>query len=437
MRKMKKIQKSMKASKGTIRPKTKKAGTKKAIKAAKVKSAPKKVQKKSVRPKSAPLKQAKPKKKTVVRGAKHSPKKTKNSPKRITAPTKSKNPGKKQPTLTNLYQNDLKNLSNGFWGNLDLLCFQQIKLKDVTADIVYASDDVGVVVKVLSQPGTWQVNTTTDSCKNGKTLLESPIAELKKLCSLIKESEPESKLIPTIILMRGTIKNEAEIQTYLKKKGVRLVRPDTFTQSKLPVLSQLLQANFPPAITSIGTNEIWDEEEVSLIAEPVTRVKSRKHLLTQKQTQKLASYIATVAHAGYFPAGSGTIGSLIALPIAYVLNQTNLIAMWISILLAMWIGVWAIQKFTENKVEKDPSSVIIDEVVGQSIAFALVAPGLLHWPVLLIGFILFRFFDICKFGLVKYFDKQKNAWGVMMDDVIAGLQTTFILVLLQILYILT
>ena len=436
MRKTKKTQKTRKANNGGKRLKTT-VVREKMPKAVKTKSAPKKVQKKSVHTKSSVLKHTKSIKKPTVHASKtYASKKTKNAPKRSSAPIKSKRTSQKKSSSNILYREDLKNLSNGFWGNLDLLCFQQVRLENATADIVYASDDVGIIIKVLSNSGTWQVNTATDTWKNRKTSITSPIAELKKLCTFVKNAEPNSKIIPAIILMRGTIQDEEKVQNYLKKHGVQLIKSDSFKQSRLPALSQLLQANFLPIITSIRTDEDWDGNRAPVVKQ-VSFPNSRKHLLTQKQTQKLASCIATVARAGYFPVASGTIGSLIALPIAYILNQMCLITMWISILLTMLIGVWAIKRFTQNKVDKDPSSVIIDEVVGQLIPFAFVASGLLHWPILLTGFILFRFFDICKFGLVKYFDRQKNAWGVMLDDVIAGLQTAFILVLLQILYILT
>jgi len=334
-----------------------------------------------------------------------------------------------------LYQKDLQTLSNGFWGNLDLLCFTQIPLDDITSDVIYASDDVGVVVKVLSTEGTWQVDTKLDIWKNGNTKLIEPIAELTQICTLLHQKEPDCTLIPTLVLMRGAIKNEKTVETYLNAQGIRLVKVDDSVSAQLPLLFHVLRSSFSPIITPLDVSDqaFSLQENQALIAQRYA--KPRRHSLAHKLSKHLASNIATVAHTGDFPIASGTIGSLIALPIAYALNHISVLALWAMIIVTFFIGTWATNRFTKNKVEKDPSSVIIDEVVGQSIPFAFVAPGLLHIPLLIAGFVLFRFFDICKFGLVKYFDQEKNAWGVMMDDVIAGLQTAFILVLLQMWYL--
>ena len=411
----------------------KKAAVKKAVvkKAVAVKKQPKSVAK-HVKPQAAPKgKVTHTAKKKVVKKTKTQPTAAKRAPviQREAQPL----------TPQALHQKDLHILSNGFWGNLDLICFTQIALGNVTADVVYASDDVGIITKVLSLPGTWHVDTATDTWTNGQTEIVAPLNELKQFCASLKEKEPVGKLIPAIILMRGVIANEKEVEAYLNKHHVRLVKFDHSIQSPLPLLFQLLQENFQPILAPLDLmlEAEYDDADDNVPARQRQPRRHRKHSVALKLSKHLASNIATVVHTGYFPKASGTIGSLIALPIAYVLNQTSLAIMWAMILLTFIIGIWAIYHFTKNKVNKDPSSVIIDEVVGQSIPFGFVAPGLLHWPLLLTGFILFRFFDICKFGVVRYFDRQKNAWGVMMDDVVAGLQTAFILVLLQLWWLLT
>ena len=69
--------------------------------------------------------------------------------------------------------------------------------------------------------------------------------------------------------------------------------------------------------------------------------------------------------------------------------------------------------------------VVIDEVAGQSLSFAFIGPMLVgswgNWYLYLVGFALFRLFDIVKMGPVKWADtKLKNAFGVMLDDIFAG-----------------
>ena len=76
----------------------------------------------------------------------------------------------------------------------------------------------------------------------------------------------------------------------------------------------------------------------------------------------------------------------------------------------------------------DPGFVVIDETVGQTLTFIFVAGMDFSWVMVLLGFALFRFFDIVKIWPASYFDSSvHNAFGVMMDDVIAGLYAGIVL----------
>ena len=142
--------------------------------------------------------------------------------------------------------------------------------------------------------------------------------------------------------------------------------------------------------------------------------------------------LATLGPIGYFPKVPGTIGSLVALPIAYVLHMLAYPLLWMFVFILFVVGLRAIQQYTADKTEKDPSCVIIDEVVGQLIPFMIIIPDFMHWPMLFLGFALFRFFDIFKFGAVAFWDRRKNPMGVMMDDVTAGIFAGFILSMVQV-----
>ena len=142
--------------------------------------------------------------------------------------------------------------------------------------------------------------------------------------------------------------------------------------------------------------------------------------------------LATLGPIGFFPKGPGTMGSLVALPIAYTLNHVSIPLLWTSVFLIFAIGLLAIQQYTKDKTEKDPSCVIIDEVVGQMIPFMVIIPDFMHWPMVLLAFALFRFFDIFKFGAVAFWDRRKNPMGVMMDDVSAGIFAGFVIAMLQV-----
>ncbi len=145
--------------------------------------------------------------------------------------------------------------------------------------------------------------------------------------------------------------------------------------------------------------------------------------------------LATLWKIGLFPKGAGTIGSLVALPIAYILNRYSITMLWILTFVLAIVGIKAIQQYTADKKEKDPSEVIIDEVVGQLITFSIVISDFMHWPMLIAGFVLFRFFDIFKWGAVAFWDRRKNPVGVMMDDVTAGIFSAFILAMAQVLMV--
>lgn len=153
---------------------------------------------------------------------------------------------------------------------------------------------------------------------------------------------------------------------------------------------------------------------------------------------KIALVLATFFGAGLSPKAPGTAGSLATLPLAFVMayffGRNGIL---LSAVVAFFVGVWATNQLIKNSEDKDPSKVVIDETAGQLMSFVLVAPMLHHnfsasvIMVYLFGFALFRLFDILKMGPVKWADsKIKNAWGVMLDDVFAGIFAAIVLLLI-------
>ena len=113
----------------------------------------------------------------------------------------------------------------------------------------------------------------------------------------------------------------------------------------------------------------------------------------------------------------------------------------ISIIFIFFISVYAVNIFIKNMENKDPKEVVIDEFIGQSIPICLYEiahEGTKETDKVLIFyfvmFILFRIFDIVKPYPVSYYDKNfKNSFGVIMDDVAAGLYVVAVLVLFMVL----
>lgn len=145
----------------------------------------------------------------------------------------------------------------------------------------------------------------------------------------------------------------------------------------------------------------------------------------------MSTLIATVFYVGRSPFAPGTFGSLAALPLAYLLHWLGgfpLLAIASFVVFA--IGWWATHAATLGKDNHDPGEIVIDEVVGQWITlwplsaglwYQGVDPAIFPYPGWIAGFLLFRLFDILKPWPVSWADRQETAFGVMLDDVLAGL----------------
>ena len=109
----------------------------------------------------------------------------------------------------------------------------------------------------------------------------------------------------------------------------------------------------------------------------------------------------------------------------------------IGVIIIFFISIYAVNNFIKNLENKDPKEIVIDEFIGQSIPvclYEIAHGGAKETSEVLtsyfIMFILFRIFDIAKPYPVTYYDKNfKNSFGVIMDDVCAGLYVVVVLVL--------
>ncbi|NOX38776.1 MAG: phosphatidylglycerophosphatase A [Calditrichaeota bacterium] len=121
---------------------------------------------------------------------------------------------------------------------------------------------------------------------------------------------------------------------------------------------------------------------------------------------------------GYAPIAPGTAGSLLAVLAAYFLIQDRWFILIACILFFFFVGVYS-ATFVERELERhDPSLVVIDEMVGMWIS-VLFLP--LNGWIYALAFGAFRLFDVWKPFPVNKFQGLPDGWGVMMDDVVAGL----------------
>ena len=140
--------------------------------------------------------------------------------------------------------------------------------------------------------------------------------------------------------------------------------------------------------------------------------------------------LCTLFNLGFIKFMPGTFGSLISLPIGYIILK--LFGFWIFILiitLLLAISYYAIKKYLIAKKSKDPKEIIIDEFIGQFIALIFIPDTFLG---LLASFLLFRFFDITKLYPVNKAEKIPGAIGVLADDVVAGLMAACIIIIFNI-----
>jgi phosphatidylglycerophosphatase A len=153
-------------------------------------------------------------------------------------------------------------------------------------------------------------------------------------------------------------------------------------------------------------------------------VRSKK-IWGQTPGQKIIIFLATGFYTGYAPVVPGTFGTLVGIPIAFLLSFLNL-GMSTMILIALIIvSCWIADEAEKIYGIKDPNDIVIDEVVGYLVTVWTLP---FTWVTVLAGFFLFRILDILKpFPIRKIESWVPGGTGVVMDDVLAGVYGGIIL----------
>ena len=138
-------------------------------------------------------------------------------------------------------------------------------------------------------------------------------------------------------------------------------------------------------------------------------------------TDRLAVLLATAGGAGFFPKAPGTAGSVVGVALYLLITVIGAGAyLPHAIIVVLFAGTLAAQR-VETFWGHDSQRIVIDEVIGQMIAFSLAGPVRLSWPSIFAGFVLFRVFDILKPFPVRRLERLPGGIGVIADDVGAGL----------------
>ena len=149
---------------------------------------------------------------------------------------------------------------------------------------------------------------------------------------------------------------------------------------------------------------------------------------------RLAKLIVTFFYIGHAKIAPGSIASLATSLLFYLFAKYLSYHFFIIIILAtIFIAFLSISIYTDKLLEKDRSEIVIDEVVGQSIALL---PLLLFsettspdFFMCIISLLFFRFFDIVKPYPINKFDNMNNTFGVIFDDILAGVFSALLLTL--------
>lgn len=180
--------------------------------------------------------------------------------------------------------------------------------------------------------------------------------------------------------------------------------------------------------------------------------------IAPRKRRTLLDYVAlaiATCGVGYFPIAPGTFGSLVGVGIYLLLDRLTFDAwfalngtgsarswdQWADMFLLLWIlplftiglslvGIWAASRAEALFARKDPSQVVIDEVAGQLVTFAVVPAAFLHPLGIAIGFLLFRAFDIIKPYPIRRIESLRGGLGIVGDDIVAGLYAGAVLALL-------
>ena len=145
---------------------------------------------------------------------------------------------------------------------------------------------------------------------------------------------------------------------------------------------------------------------------------------------KVANAISTWFGCGYSPKAPGTVGSAAAIGIALLIEHYGAWQpIWFAALAAAVSlpAIWAAGETARLAKLKDPQFVVVDEVVGQWLALA--GARTLNWKSWLAAFVLFRLFDIWKPWPVRQLESLPAGWGIVADDLMAGLDAALVLFL--------
>lgn len=152
---------------------------------------------------------------------------------------------------------------------------------------------------------------------------------------------------------------------------------------------------------------------------------SDKAALKKVNLRKPSHFLALGFGSGLAPFMPGTFGTIVALPLVFALSFFPVWFYLAVTALTILAGIWICDVTAKDLGVHDHSAIVWDEIAGMLITMALIP---FTWLNLLVGFVLFRLFDIIKPWPISLLDKKVHGGlGIMLDDVVAGLFSLFTL----------
>ena len=150
---------------------------------------------------------------------------------------------------------------------------------------------------------------------------------------------------------------------------------------------------------------------------------------------RLVKLIVTFFFIGNSKKAPGTVASFATVLLFYFFaSHLDVFLFLVIISTITMVSFFAVRSYTADLLEKDKSEIVVDEVVGQSIALLPILIFAENTPtgffMCIISLLLFRFFDIVKPYPINKFDKMNSAFGVIFDDILAGIFSALLLTLI-------
>lgn len=139
--------------------------------------------------------------------------------------------------------------------------------------------------------------------------------------------------------------------------------------------------------------------------------------------QKGIEAVATSGYLGLLPFAPGTWGSAAGV-LLFLLIPRSPLAYAVTLVIFIALAVWSAHQYQSQSSSKDPREVVVDETVGMLMTYLWLPANLFT---VLTGFALFRFFDIVKPLFIRKIEKLPGGWGIVLDDILAGVYANVLL----------